>query len=150
MLFHHNFNKILAGSTCLPAKTPKELQTRASQKVASKTASNRRFWRVICHHLYGPNFWAYKTPNFLDSAWSSRRNIALSFRHALCSPFLLSFDWGVSQYSSIQGTLIPLIVLTKTGLIFVRKLIQPVYNQKGHYLPIFKNIHFISTLRSII
>ena len=29
---------------------------------------------------------------------SSRRNIALSFRHALYSLFLPSFDWGVSQY----------------------------------------------------
>jgi len=44
---------------------------------------------------------AEKHPDFQVIVWSSRRNIALSFRHALYSRFLLSFDWGVSQYSAM-------------------------------------------------
>jgi hypothetical protein len=35
---------------------------------------------------------AAKRQNSLTKHWSSRRNIALSFRHALCSLCLFSFD----------------------------------------------------------
>ena len=39
-----------------------------------------------------PHSRAGKHPDFQVTSWSSRRNIALSFRHALYSRFLLSFD----------------------------------------------------------
>jgi len=39
---------------------------------------------------------------------SSRCTIALMLRHTLCSQFLPSFDWGVSQYSALQRASTPL------------------------------------------
>ncbi len=67
---------------------------------------------------------------------SSRCNIALLLRHTLYSQFLPSFDWGVSQYSAIQGVSITHIELPRISLIFVRKFLQLSYNQNVLYLHI--------------
>ena len=56
---------------------------------------------------------------------------------------LFSFDWRVLQYSAIKGALISYNKLHKRDLFFVRKLIQPIYNQKGPYLPVFKGCRFL-------
>ena len=51
-------------------------------------------------YLKSPFPWVEECPYSSTYSWSSRRK-ALSFRHALFSLFLFSFDWRVSQYSAL-------------------------------------------------
>ena len=60
-----------------------------------------RFWNAQIWYV----FWTFRFLTTVIDPWSCRCNMVLSFRHTLYSPFLLSFIWGLSQYSNMWNAL---------------------------------------------
>ena len=103
------------------------------------------FWKD-CKHVFGPVKMSDVRSARVKKAWSlTNPDEAELFCCSLIMGFTSGIPWAQS-YQPIRRAKPPTDAL-ENGPLFVARRLQPEYNRATRYLPIRKNVHFISNLK---